>query len=407
MNEMQISQTMEQYVKNGEMVGGLLMVRKKGELLYKNKWGYADPVSKKPIEYNHIFRIASMTKPITAAAVLKLCEKGKLGLDDEVSRYLPQFANRRVVADPRYVYKEMSGQSKAVMAAKAIFRMLTFRLDKVKTVPAERELTVRDLLTHSSGLEMGMVGLILMMKMKAGNDTLAERVDKYARYPLDFQPGKGTGYSPLANWDVLARIVEIVSGMPYDVYLRKEIFDPLGMKDTCFRLSEEQQRRLVPLYEYKKGRLKNVTGTKKDIQHFARISPRHTSAGGGLYSTIDDYDKFAQMLCNEGIYNGVRILRTETVRLMHTERGYDRLEFMPGMAWGLGVLVRENPKRAGSFATQGTYGWSGAFGTHFFISPKDKMMAVFVMNRADIGGADSYISKKVEELVFRIFGGGE
>ena len=177
------------------------------------------------------------------------------------------------------------------------------------------------------------------------------------------------------------------------------------MRDTTFFLSEEQKSRLVDVYKRKGKHLVNVTGKKDDIAGFFHQKELLFEHGcGGLYSTLEDYARFGQMLLNEGTYQGRQILKSETVQLMHTEGAREHLCPEPGMVWGLGMKIRQNPKEAGSFATEGTYGWSGAFGTHFFISPKERLMAVFMMNRSDIGGSGSYISRKVEELVFGIWG---
>ncbi len=393
----EIADVMEKYVINNEASGISLIVRKDDEIIYKNKWGYSDLESKKELEYNSIFRMMSMTKPVTAVGVLTLLDKGLLSLDDEVSKFIPQFKNMRVSVDERYTYKE--GMKLLSLLPKLIF----FKESKVKTVPFEREITIRDLLSHSSGLEQGIVGLITMKKRNVKKDSLKCSADNYSSYILDFHPGTGTGYSPLAGFDILARIIEVVSGMPYEEYLTKEIFEPLEMINTTFELNGEQKRRLVKLYKRKKENLIDVTNSEKDLAGFIGALPGYYSGSASLYSTLEDYEKFAAMLLHNGELMGRKILRKETVDLMHSELPQKHLEPDPGFVWGAGVKVLQSAEHKNSFATVGTYGWSGAYGTHFFISPEDNLSAVLMLNREDIGGSSSYISKKTEELVFKYF----
>ena len=399
MTKQDIAVCMQEYVDHQEMSGGALMVRKNGELVYQNKWGMACIDSKEEISYDSIYRMMSMTKCVTAVAILQLIESGKLGLDDSLSKYVPEFKNMQVASVERYVI-DMDHPKKILL------QVPLFKMEKVKTVPADREITIRDLLSHSSGLEQGAVGLIAMMKMKIEDQILEDRVMRYSRYALDFQPGTGTSYSPLAGFDILGYVIERVSGMRFEEYLQRNICEPLEMKDTTFFLSDEQKKCLVHVYKREKETLKDVTGTKDDMFGMLHQDKmRFEEGSGGLFSTIVDYEHLVEMLCNHGSFHGKQILKPETVKLMHTEAAEQHLEPDPGTVWGLGVKIRQNPNAAKSFATEGTYGWSGAFGTHFFVSPKDHLEAVFMTNRTDLGGSGSYISAKVEELVFDIWGG--
>ncbi len=398
MTKQDIAACMQEYVDHQEMSGGALMVRKNGELVYQNKWGMACIDSKEEISYDSIYRMMSMTKCVTAVAILQLIESGKIGLDDSLSKYVPEFKNMQVASDERYVI-DMDHPKKILL------QVPLFKMEKVKTVPADREITIRDLLSHSSGLEQGAVGLIAMMKMKIEDQILEDRVMRYSRYALDFQPGTGTSYSPLAGFDILGYVIERVSGMRFEEYLLRNICEPLEMKDTTFFLSDEQKKRLVHVYKREKETLKDVTGTKDDMFGMLHQDKmRFEEGSGGLFSTIVDYEHLVEMLCNHGSFHRKQILKPETVKLMHTEAAEQHLEPDPGTVWGLGVKIRQNPNVAKSFATEGTYGWSGAFGTHFFVSPKDHLEAVFMTNRTDLGGSGSYISAKVEELVFDIWG---
>lgn len=388
---------MERYISNQEIPGGALIVRKNGQIVFQNKWGFANIASRKPVEYDSVFRMMSMTKCVTAVGVMMLIEQGKLGLDDPISKYIPAFRNMRVASDKRYEFTQ--GMKMADILPKLLF----FQMSKVKTVPAQREITIRDLLSHSSGLEQGIVGLLAMMKDKHPRETLAQQAEKYAAYALDFQPGTGTGYSPVASFDMLAYIIEIVSGRDAVEYFQNEIFEPLEMTSTTFWPDTEQRSRMVSVYKLIKGTLKDVTDTKEDMDGALHRGKGYISGSGGLFSTLTDYERFAWMLCNGGSYNGRRLLKPETVALMHTEAPAMHLEPEPGFVWGLGVKIRQDPACGGSPCTKGTYGWSGAFGTHFFVSPEDNLDCVWLVSRSDLNGAGSYISNKVEELVFGLF----
>ena len=386
-----IHQIMDNYISNQEMAGAALIVRKNDEVVFDGKWGYADIERKLPITDDTIFRMASMTKIVTTVAILGLMEQGKLSIDDPISQYLPEFKNMRVCADKRYEFKP--GMSMASLLPKLLF----FRMDRVKTVPAEREVTIRDLLSHTSGLQQGVAGMMAMMK-HSKKDTLEQRIQAYSKYALDFQPGSATSYSPCAAFDILGYLLGVITGEPVQEAYRKLVFEPLGMESAAFHLTPEQKPYLARTYTRKKDKLVDITGTNKDLNGIVRTAQDsdYVAGCGGLYCTVRDYEKLARMLCREG--DGY--LKPETVRLMHTEAQEKHLEPEPGQVWGLGVRIRQQD----AFCTPGTYGWSGALGTHFFVSPEEHLEAVFATHRADLGGSGSYISRKVEELVFGIWG---
>lgn len=389
----ELQEQMNRYVSTGEMPAGELYVHQDGLQVFHGRWGTA--------KEDTIYRMASLSKVMTVVGFMKLWDQKLVALDDPVSRYLPDFTNPRVVTDERitglqnFINFMKTGQAPPV--------------EDIKTAAVSRELTIRDLLTHSSGLEMGLFGLLYIKKMVtdgAAGDDLKRRAERYSRSVLDFEPGTGTGYSPLAGLDLIARIIEVVSGMDFAAYMRQEVFEPLAMKDACYHLTREQRARLIPLLQYDKGTLKDVTGTEKDIDTMGLIGENYSSGSAGVYCRADDLDHLARMLVEEGSFEGRRILSREAVQAMQTEHAVRHLEPDPGMEWGLGVKVRQDPQKAGSPATKGTYGWSGAFGTHMFISPKDHLAVAFSMNRADMGGSGSYISRRVEELIFSIWGEG-
>lgn len=383
-----IDDYMGELISNREMAAGNLIVRKNGDVVYKEKWG--------DCQFDSIFRMMSMTKVVTAVGILKLMDQGKLSVEDEVAKFIPEFSNMRVAADDRYVI-DMANPKKILL------RIPFFRMSNVRTVAAKRNITIRDLLSHSSGLEQGAVGLIAMVRMKKEDESLSDRVARYTEYPLDFQPGTGTGYSPIAGFDILGRIIEIVSGESFETFLQKEICEPLEMTDTTFFLTKDQRKKLVPVYKRKKGRLIDVTDTKEDMSGFLKQAKPFEEGCGGLYSTLSDYDHLAMMLSDNGRYKNLQFLKAETAELMKKEGSAEHLEPDPGMVWGLGVKIHQNPGISDDPATEGTYGWSGAFGTHFFISPKDHLEAVFLTNRTDLGGSGSYISKELERIIFDIW----
>ena len=397
MDTQEIQRTIDAYIQNQELAGGALLVRRDEEVLYENTFGYSNIAARQTIARDSLYRLMSMTKPLTAVAVMQLAEQGKIELDAPLNHYLHGFTAMRVVDDKRYAYHE------GMNALSLLPGLLTFRLKAPRTVPAERDITIRDLLCHASGLEQGIYGLISMKLDKSKRESLAALEQKYSTMPLDFQPGKGGGYSPLAGFDLLARVVEVVSGLPFDAYLQQNLFNPLGMQDTAFRPDNAQSARLVHVYKREKNRLRDVTDTAEDMDSLLKRGENYTAGCGGLFSTLHDYDRFAHMLLNSGAVDGVRVLQPETVRLMGQQGSPDYPDPDPGCAWGLGMKIRKDPQKAKSACTAGTFGWSGAFGTHFFVSPKDHLSAVWMMNRSDIDGAGSYISKKIEELVFGCF----
>ncbi len=396
MDERDISLVMQEYVDTKEMPGGALIVRKNDEIVYDGKWGYSNLETKTPVKDDTIYRMASMTKVVIGVAVMRLIEEGRMNLDDPVSKYIPAFKDLRVGNHP--IYQKFSRLN-------ILYAYLFLRMDKVKTVAADREVTIRDLLSHASGLEQGVIGLIGLMKLRSKEDTLKDRIDRYTKFVLDFQPGTSTNYSPCASFDTLGYILELVSGVKVGEYLKNAVFEPLEMRDATFNPNAEQALRVTPLYMRRRKKLIDVTNSKHDID--AMIcrgqGDDYVSGSGGMYCTVKDYENLARMLCNEGMYNGKQFLEPKTVRLIHTEAQEHHLEPEPGFTWGLSVKIRQDPVRGDSPATVGTYGWSGAPGTHFFISPFDKLLAVFATNRSDLGGAGSYISRKVEELVFGIW----
>jgi CubicO group peptidase (beta-lactamase class C family) len=307
-----------------------------------------------------IFRIMSMTKPVVGVAVLMLVEDGKVRLTDPVSKFIP----------------ELQGLSAVVLnvegrVAPAPSGSVTAALPS-RVVAADREVTVRDLLTHTSGLMSGGMSASSNNEMmpKTG-ETVAQVMPRLKKVPLDFQPGTRWAYSGQFGFDVLLRVVEVASGMPFDQFARQRIFDPLGMKDTSFYPAESNPR-IATLYEQANGALRKASNP-------VFMNGAYLSGGGGLYSTAEDYLQFALMLLNRGQLDGKRLLSMKTVDLMTTVFAPDTLPGrLAGEGYGLSVRVVDNPAARNTYLSKGSFGWSGAFNTHFFIDPDERVVGLFM-----------------------------
>lgn len=363
-------------IEKGILPGAAVCVNIGGERVYDYCAGYCDVEKRTPLAPDAIFRMCSMTKPITAAAVLIQQDRGIISVKDEVKKYLPDFANRKV----GYV----DGDGKV----------------RIKE-DAKRDMTIEDVLTHGSGLGAGPLhDATFPFELRSEGASLAEVVNAYLDMPLDFSPGESQFYSALAALDLAARIVEITSGMPYEDFIKKNIFDPLGMKDTGYTLSDEQKARMVPLYRLNdEGSAITRTGEVFGHQGFAYGS---VSGATGLMSTLGDYSLFAEMLCGEGEYKGVRILSQNAVRAMRKPHYPDGFADMNGFFnWGYAVRVRSEAEDGVQELTPGSYGWSGAYNTHFWVDPVRKLTAVLMSNLDNAGGAGSQTAFEFECNVMR------
>jgi CubicO group peptidase (beta-lactamase class C family) len=359
-----INDAVQRYIDDGKLAGAVTLVARRGVVVHFEAQGLMDLESKKPMRKDSLFRMASTTKPVTAAAVLMLMEEGKLRLGDPVSRFLPEFKTMKV----------------AIAKAGS---------QDVDLVPAEREITLRDLLTHTSGLGSGGLGskdMAKLMQASKPTDTLADAVPRLATLALDFQPGSQWRYSGGGAFDILGRVVEIASGLTFDQFLRQRLFEPLGMKDTFFTVPEDRRERLATVYR----------GTPKGLEKltvpifFNR--PNYFSGAGGLTSTAADFARFAQMLLIGGQGNGHRLLSPRTVELMgsnHVGGMFSGQLGRPekGIGFGLGVEVVQDAVQAGWRRSNRSYGWDGAFGTIFWVDPKEQMIAVLMIQKP---GRDIY-----------------
>jgi len=359
-----ISQMIARRIAAGEIAGAVTLVARKGKVAFESSQGVMDLDSKQPMTPANMFRIASMTKPIVGVAIMMMVEEGKLHLNDPVSRYIPEFRGMKVgVAQPPQTGPG-GGRVGAEQAA------------QFYTVPAQREITIKDLLTHVSGLGSGPMGNSGIEKVaRQDGEKLSDYIPRLGTTALEFQPGSRWTYSPGAGFETLGRIVEITSGLPLDQFFRTRIFDPLGMKDITFWPSDTQWKRVATVYARTPG------GLMKTVQANDTLSRNvYFRGSGGLFSTAADYVPLGMMLANGGELNGKRLLSRKTVEMMSAAHVPDTLPGRPaGEGYGLSVRVVTNHAARGTMLSDGTYGWTGAQGTHFFVDPKEQLVGVLMV----------------------------
>ena len=363
-----VAELVQRHITAGSFSGAVTLVARNGRIAYHEAQGVMDLETKKPMVKDGIFRIMSMTKPVIGVATLMMMEEGKIRLTDPVSKFIPEWKNMTVgVALP-------AGQGAAAPGARAGGPGTEPRY---YTVPIERDLTIRDLLTHVNGLVTGPISQSANRAVAAKpNETLADYIPRLGRVPLDFQPGTRWAYSATAAWDTLSRVIEIVSGTTIDRFVKQRIFDPLEMKDTTY-IEPTGNPRLVKLYSRTPEGLKPASNP-------AFMNGVYFSGGGGLLSTATDYAQFALMLANGGELNGVRLISPRAVDLMASVFVPDTLPGRPrGESFGLSVRVVTDPAARNTFLSEGSFGWSGAFGTHFWVDRKEKLIAIAMTQTAN------------------------
>jgi CubicO group peptidase (beta-lactamase class C family) len=361
-----VHELVERTIAAGEIAGAVTLVARNGQVAYLEAQGVMDLQSKRPMQPDSMFRIASMSKPVAAVAILMLAEEGKVRLNDPVSRFIPSYANLEVgVAKP--AAPGPGGPAPAAQGPGGA-------PPEYYKVPATRQITVLDLLTHTSGLMSGPMG------NSAGNAAFNKRHDLGLKWteelgttPLEFQPGTRWAYSAVAGFDALAHIVEIASAQEYSAFLAQRLFGPLGMPDVTFWPSAEQRTRLATVYNRRDGAL--VPSDNPD----SMSGQKYHGGGGGIMTTAETYAQFAMMLANGGELNGVRILSPRSVELMGSEFIPATLPGRPaGEGYGLGVRVVTNSAARGTWLSDGSFGWSGAYGTHFWVDPKENLVGILM-----------------------------
>jgi CubicO group peptidase (beta-lactamase class C family) len=369
----------------GEIPGAVALIIRDGKIVYHEAFGYADIASHRPMKTDAIFRIASMTKAITSTAVMILYEQGRIRLSDPVSKYLPEFTTMQVVSE--------------VDEDGAI----------VSLVPAQKPVRVVDLLTHTSGISYNFIPGILQKPyadagiidgLTVSELTLAENIERLAQQPLLFEPGSKFAYG--LSTDVLGRMIEVVSGQPLNQFFAENITGPLGMVDTWFYLPADRHDRLVTLYAHINGQgLVAATGTESSIylddpDYPVNGAQTYFSGGAGLSSTAYDYGRFSQMLLNDGVLEGVRILSRKSVELMRTPRVDWNNDQRPD--FGLGFMVVNNIGDGDELDSVGAFSWGGAFYTSFWVDPSEGLVAVFLSQGRPI---DSEIDAIFKTLVYQ------
>lgn len=358
----QLDKTINDYVEKGQIPGAVVFIARNGKIVHHKAFGYSDAENKVLLKKDDIFRIASQTKAITSLAVMMLFEEGKLFLDDPISHYIPEFKNPKVLASVNWGDTTYS------------------------TTPAKSEITIRQLLTHTSGIDYADIGsqdfkaIYAKAKVTSGIGTpsslLADKIKVLGGLPLKHQPGEQFTYG--LNTDVLGYLVEVLSGQSLDQYFKTKIFQPLGMTDTYFYLPKEKYTRLVPLYQVQNGKLikMKIPEGKGLNPNYPATEGSYFSGGAGLSSTTEDYAKFLQFFLNKGEYNGVRLLSRKTVELMLTNQTQPPVTEQFGL--GFGLETDKNDYK--NIYSLGSFSWGGAFNTHYWADPKEKLVGMIFTN---------------------------
>lgn len=369
--------------------GAIALVLRDGKVVYRKSFGVDDMFSQTPLRTDAIVRIASQTKAITSIGLMLLYDEGKFQLDDPISKYLPAFANPKVLAtfnpqDSTYT-----------------------------TVPAKSEITIRQLFTHTSGISYPVIGtkearaIYAKARIPSGIGTpsgsLAKSMDALGPLPLVHQPGERFTYG--LSIDVLGRLIEVLSGQPLDQYLRTRLFEPLGMKDTWFYLPADKKARLAELYTEDAAK-KTVPMLPRD-----RMFPNYPKASGGTYfsggaglsSTIDDYAHFLQMLLNNGAYQGRQLLKPATVALITQNQMGDVSQGGNKFGLGFSIVTAQSAAKQPLGLSEGSYEWGGIFGTTYWVDPKTKLVGlIYTQKYPNSTGRD--LADKFKAAVYQSFG---
>ena len=367
-----IQAAITQAVQGGVVPGAIVVVHRNGQTLLSTAQGTADGMALAP---STVFWVASMTKPVVATTVMMLVEDGKLRLDDPVSRYIPEFSR------PRLVRSLAPGSPPLPALRIGMPPDPNAPQPRYVLAPADRPLSVRDMITMTGGLQT--IGVRNNgVPQVTDTDTIGSYVARLADAPLDFQPGSRWAYSNATEFEVLARIVEVASGQPYAAFVQSRVFDPLDMKDSHFGVRDDLRARTAPLGM---------------MAHSPLRTGRFTSGSAGLWTTAEDYSHFAEMLLNDGVYNGKRLLQAATVQAMATNEigalslgGVNPSEYggltdrvNPGVKYGYGLMVVTDPAAAGVALPAGSFGWDGIGMRRFWVDRSDGLVLVMLFPTGD------------------------
>ena len=378
-----IDAMLKQAVASNQIPGAVALIVRNGKIIFHNAYGMADHMKKTKMEKDGIFRIASQTKAITSTAVMMLWEEGKFRLDDPISKYIPEFKEAQIL--------ETFNEEDSTYT----------------TIPAEKQITIRHLITHTSGLGYGVIDRDDRFKKlyaKTGitdlftteNISIGESVKKLATLPLHHNPGEKFTYSE--GLDVLGYFIEVISGMPLDQFLRERIFDPLQMNDTWFYLPNNKHKRLVTVQERKESNWTKYPKTFYDTDYPIKGAKRFFSGGAGLSSTAKDYATFLQMHMNMGELNGIRLLSRTTVQSIMGNQIGDIWADGPkyyGLAFS---VLNQHGQDLGGDGSEGTFDWAGYFNTQYFADPKEKIIGILMKQTQ--GKVDDQTGWKFRQMVF-------
>jgi len=357
-----LSARMKAFVDKGTIAGAVTLIQRHGAVALLDAVGYQDLENKKPMAADTIFQIMSMTKPVTAIGIMMLAEEGKLSVSDPVEKHLPEFRGLWMV--------ESRGEKSLILKRPS------------------RSITLRDLLTHTSGMNSGPpAGLKeLLFKM---DKTLAEAVSVYSQQPLDFEPGTKWQYSN-PGIATLGRIIEVASGLSFEKFLEERIFKPLGMKDSFIFPPADRRPRIAMVYRLENGKLVEAkSDTLGGSPWEYRTGAKYSGPEYAMFSTASDLAALYQMMLNGGSYQGKRLLSRASVEAMTTlHTGELEAGHSSGMGYGLAWTVVKDPIATTNFRSLGTYGHGGAFGTQGWIDPKKDLVGVFMIQRSAGGGSD-------------------
>ena len=362
-----INAAMQRHIEAGTIQGAVTGVARRGKLVHFETHGLMSVPNNRPMQDDSLFIMMSFTKPVLGVSAMMLVEEGLIRPTDPISKWIPEFAEMQVAVLRDPVDENISPTS-----------IDPHNLPAHRLVPAAREITVHDILTHTSGLASGGLGTVLSAASIGGLDnreSLAKNVPEYGNVILDFQPGSRWQYSAATALDVIARIIEIESGMPFDEFVKQRIFEPLGMNNTFWNVPEEYQGRLIEVVgadTAPPGR-----AVLYDTSHSSYFSGSY-----GLKSTAGDYLRFEQMLVNGGELFGSRLLSPRTVRMMSSNQTKDLFSSIrEGQGFGYTVATSENPIVANQRRTQGAFGWGGALGTRSWSDPEEELTAVIMLQQ--------------------------
>ena len=368
-----IDKMLTQSIEKNQIPGAVALVARNGKIVYYKAFGMAGNEAKRNLKRDDIFRIASQTKAITATAVMILWEEGKFRLDDPISKYIPEFKNVQILDSLKEVDTTYT------------------------TIPAKGEITIRHLLTHTSGVGYGIIDNDQFSKIyqKAGiidlfttsSVTIKENIKKLAKLPLHHNPGEQFTYSE--GLDVLGYLIEILSGKPLDVFFQERIFEPLGMNDTYFYLPDSKKIRLVPVQTFRGDKWIRYTNAYYDTDYPIKGSKAFFSGGAGLSSTAKDYAAFLQMYLNNGELNGVRLLSRTTVQVIMANQIGDLLGDS-GADYGLAFgVINQEGQNMGGRGSIGTFNWGGYFNTQYFADPKENIIGILMKQTVDVKGDET------------------